>query len=222
MSTPAERYRQRAAAARGLARAPGEAPFASFFERQEDRTRRARTKRRVLVISVAAHVLLLGGLALSSAWNVDELFGRRVAVSVVPAEAAHPPAGQVKAPARLNLARALGARVVVTPQGAHREARPGVEPLDPDTRARLDALVQSSLLPALTYPELARPLRLQGAVTVLVDVDAQGTVTGLGVKEPCIHPLLCDAAKAQVAAVTDWPPGAGPRSFAIPLEFKDR
>lgn len=222
MAGAAERFRMRAKARAG-ASAGGDAPFASFLERHKEREQRDRRKRRIFLASLAVHVVVFSIVFLLSAWKVDELFGRRVEVSVVPASQDDGPGvdGKPKHANPTNVSRALGVRLVVTPTGARTEPRGDTSPVSPEVLQKLQPLVLIKLLPSLKYPEQARSQQLRGAVTVLVDVDDDGKATALDVKLPCSNALLCEATKAAVAQLSGWPRASlGVRSFSIPVDYR--
>ncbi len=223
MSSPADRFRQRAAARQVHVPTGGAAPFASFLERHEERQRKSRNKRRMLIVSVAVHVVVFGLLLLLSAWKVEELFfGTTVEVKLeVPNEEVDAE-GKPKRLPRTNLGRAVGLRFVVTPAGAHTLPRTDLEPVALDLRDRWQATLSQKLLPALQYPVDAKPLRLRGSVTVLFDINEQGQAQAISVKAPCQHPFLCAASQAAVAAVPKWPvPSAsGPHAYALSVDFR--
>ena len=211
------------AKSRRTAPARNDAPFAGFLERHKEREQRDRRKRRILLASLALHILVFGGLFLFSAWNVDELFGRRVEVSVVPASQNDGPGadGKAKHSDPINVSRALGVRLVVTPAGTRAEARPDTSSVSPELLQRLQPLILNKLLPSLAYPALARDQRLRGAVTVLVDVDEEGNTTAVDVKLPCSNTLLCQVTKTAVGKLHGWPSASlGVRSFAVPVDYR--
>ncbi|MDX2021888.1 MAG: energy transducer TonB [Deltaproteobacteria bacterium] len=222
MPSPAERFRMRAKARKSSL--PGsDGPFASFLERHKEREQRERRKRRIFLASLAVHVVVFSVVFLLSAWKVDELFGRRVEVSVVPASQGEGQGadGKPKHTNPTNISRALGLRLVVTPGGSRTEPRGDTSPVSPEVLQQLQPLVLNKLLPALTYPALAKDQQLRGAVTVLVDVDDAGKATALDVKLPCSNTLLCQATKDAVAQLKGWPSASlGVRSFAVPVDYR--
>lgn len=224
MSSPADRFRQRAAARQIRVPTGGAAPFASFLERHEERQRKSRNKRRMLIVSVAVHVVVFGLLLLLSAWKVEELFlGTTVEVKMLEASGEDADAeGKPKRLARTNLGRAVGLRFVVTPAGAHTLPRTDLETVSPNLRDQWQATLSQDLLPALQYPADAKPLRLRGSVTVLFEIDDQGKAQAINTKAPCQHPLLCAASQAAVAAVAKWPvpSAAGPHAYALSVDFR--
>jgi len=190
--------------------------------RHEERERRARGKRRMFAVSVAVHVAIFGVLWLLSAWKVDELFGHSVEVNVGQPQSELGPDGKPKHQFPTNVGRALGVYLVVTPNGSKTEPRVNPIAVSADLAKQLQKLVLKKLLPALVYPDEANPQKLRGAVSILVDVDAEGKVTQLDVKVPCLNQLLCTVAKAAVAQLGNWPISANPaeRSFLVPIEFR--
>jgi hypothetical protein len=224
MASPGERFRLRAASRSVQPQGPigGEAPFTSFMVRHEERERRARGKRRMFAVSVAVHVAVFGVVWLFSAWKVDELFGHRVEVNVGQPDSELGPDGKPKHQFPTNVGRALGVHVIVTPSGAKTEPRVDPIGVSADLAKQLQPLILKKLLPILVYPHEASVQKLRGAVSVLVDVDAEGKATQLDVKVPCLNQLLCTVAKAAVAQLERWPVSANPaeRSFLIPIEFR--
>jgi hypothetical protein len=76
---------------------PNLPPFSSFLERDADRALKQKRRRRTIFISLGVHVFALGVLAFLSFWDVDELFGPTVTVTVFSpskAPAAARPSGQ--------------------------------------------------------------------------------------------------------------------------------
>jgi len=202
--------------------ASGGTPFASFIERHEDRERRARGKRRMLLISVGVHILVFGLVWLFSAWQVDELFGRRVEVSLLQQPPDPGPDGKPKHKDPMNIGRALGVHLIVTPAGAKTVPRTDGVPAPDKLGLELQRGVLPQLLSSLHYPSDGKPLKLRAGVSVLVEVDDDGRVTQLDIKKPCANELLCLATKTAVAQITRWPSAEGSptRSFLVPVEYR--
>ena len=222
MASPGQSFRLRAKGRTGGGQgALGGTPFASFMERHEDRERRARGKRRMLFISVGVHIAVFGLVWLFSAWQVDELFSRRVEVNL--AQPPEPgPDGKPKHKDPANIGRALGIHLVVTPAGAKAEPRTDGMPAFGGLGKALTTTVLPQLLASLRYPLQAQQLKLRAGVSVLVDVDDDGKITHIDIKKPCANELLCVATKTAVAQITRWPTTAvtRERSFLVPVEYR--
>jgi hypothetical protein len=67
---------------------PNLPPFASFLERDANRAIKQKRRRRTLLISLGVHGVALAVLAFFSFWDVDELFGPTVTVTVFSASKA--------------------------------------------------------------------------------------------------------------------------------------
>jgi hypothetical protein len=90
-------------------------PFSSFLERDAVREGRRRRSRRTVVISIAVHVVVLGGLLAYGLWKVEELSAPSVGVRLY---------GPAKAPPGLRGEGGRGGASAPTlPSGA---ARPDV------------------------------------------------------------------------------------------------
>lgn len=176
----------------------------------------------MFAVSVAVHVVVFGVFWLLSAWKVDELFGHRVEVNVAQPQAELGPDGKPKHQFPTNIGRALGIHLIVSPSGAKTEPRVDPIGVSADVAKQLQGLVLKKLLATLVYPNEAKAMQLRGAVSVLVDVDAEGKVTQMDVKVPCLNQLLCTVAKAAVTQLEKWPISANPaeRSFLVPIEFR--
>jgi hypothetical protein len=61
---------------------PNQPPFSGYLERDALRKSRQLGRRRTLVISIAVHVLVFGGLLVYSLFQVDELWAPSVEVKV--------------------------------------------------------------------------------------------------------------------------------------------
>ena len=75
---------------------PNLPPFSSFLERDAARKAKQKRQRRTLLISLGVHAFALAVLAFFSFWQVDELWGRSVKVTVF-APAQVPPAARPSA-----------------------------------------------------------------------------------------------------------------------------
>ena len=223
MASPGHRFRLRAKGRMGGGQgAMGGTPFASFMERHKDREHRARGKRRMLLISLGVHIAVFGMVWLFSAWQVDELFGRRVEVRLSQQAPEPGPDGKQKHKDPANIGRALGIHLVVTPTGAKTEPRTDGIPAIGGLSMALAPTVLPQLLASLRYPLQAQQLKLRASVSVLVDVDDEGKITQLDIKMPCANELLCVATKTAVAQITRWPTTAvtHERSFLVPVEYR--
>jgi hypothetical protein len=82
---------------------PNRPPFSSFLERDAAREQKERRRRRMLLLSLGFHVVAVVVLVFFSFWNVDELFGPSVKVTVysaakAPREARPAPSALESAP----------------------------------------------------------------------------------------------------------------------------
>jgi TonB family protein len=208
---------------RGLVSGAGRRPFEAFLERQDVRDKRARSRVRVLVISIAIHVVLIGAFALFSYIRVDELFSRSVAVRVLPSgdegrdTTARDPRKPVL-PARANAAAASGVTLTVSRSGVLQSPR-APTPTAADQGLYLQALVKK-VTDNLAYPGDVADLR--ASVTVTLDLSRDGSLADAQVKFPCPHPKLCEAALAAVRRSAPFPahPFAEPWRLSLPVAFK--
>lgn len=66
-------------------------PFQGFFEREQLRRERGRYTRKILLASIAVHVVVFAALGAWALWRTDELFGPSVEVKVFRAGAPNVP-----------------------------------------------------------------------------------------------------------------------------------
>ncbi|MCG3147146.1 MAG: hypothetical protein PCFJNLEI_00583 [Verrucomicrobiae bacterium] len=74
--------------------------------------------------------------------------------------------------------------------------------------------------PAPSYPTEALRRREQGQVTLVIDVDAQGRVTAVTIKESSGFSRLDQAAVDQIRRRWFFPPSSAPRKFECPIIFQ--
>ena len=103
-------------------------------------------------------------------------------------------------------------------------APPGPEPAEPENAARVDPIPDPTASPQPNYPTAALRRGMEGVVTLLVTVDAEGRVTRVRVLESSGHGLLDRAAQDGVRKWRFTPATengeAVPGAARVPIRFR--